>query len=227
VEGCDEEGRVVVEGIVPGDGEEEILVNVFILRTPDFLTTFIDNGVLMWVVGDGGGTRWGGKEMREELDFWGDGEWEVREDGSGRGRRGDNGNGGFSDRWQEVFYGDISKGDLFNNFFKLEVDVGILVLRGWGILKLRAYYVSLLGGNIGKDVEEVGWGGGKGQGWGAIGVEMWGRAITTRAGVVSGVVGTIKVVLDDLVGGGNVNLVDVVNLRPVSNRKGRGDNKGW
>jgi hypothetical protein len=55
--GGDEEGGVVVESIILGDGEQEIFLDIFILRAPDFLTTFIDNGVLVGVVGDGGGTR--------------------------------------------------------------------------------------------------------------------------------------------------------------------------
>jgi hypothetical protein len=37
--------------------------------------------------------------------------------------------------------------------------IDILVLRGQGVLKLGAYNISLLGGNVGKDVEKVGWGG--------------------------------------------------------------------
>jgi hypothetical protein len=48
---------------------------------------------------------------------------------------------------------------VLDDFFKLEVDVGILIFGGQGILKLGAYYVSLLGGDIGEDVEEVGQGG--------------------------------------------------------------------
>jgi hypothetical protein len=50
--------------------------------------------------------------------------------------------------------------------------------------------------------------------------------VTIRAGVVSGVVRTVEVVLDDLVGSGNVDLVNVVNLQPRGNREGRGDDKG-
>jgi hypothetical protein len=73
-EGCDEKGGVVVKGVVLGDGEEEVLVDVFILGTPNLLTVFINNGVLMRVVGNGGGTRWGGEEMREKVSFRGDGE---------------------------------------------------------------------------------------------------------------------------------------------------------
>ena len=43
-----------------------------------------------------------------------------------------------------------------------------------------------------------------------------------RAGVVPGVVRTVEEVLDDLVGGSNVQLVDVVNLGPRDSREGRG-----
>jgi hypothetical protein len=47
---------------------------------------------------------------------------------------------------------------MLNTFFKLEVDIDILVLGGWGILKLGAYNISLVDGNVSKNVEEVGWG---------------------------------------------------------------------
>jgi hypothetical protein len=50
--------------------------------------------------------------------------------------------------------------------------------------------------------------------------------ITIWAGVIPGVVGTIEVVLDDLVGGSDVDLVSVVNLGPIGNREGGGDDKG-
>ena len=43
-----------------------------------------------------------------------------------------------------------------------------------------------------------------------------------RAGVVPGVVRTIEEVLDDLVGGSNVQLVDIVNLGPRDGGKGGG-----
>ena len=42
------------------------------------------------------------------------------------------------------------------------------------------------------------------------------------AGIVPGVVETVEEVLDDLVGGGNVQLVDVVNLGPRDSREGGG-----
>jgi hypothetical protein len=44
---------------------------------------------------------------------------------------------------------------VLNNLFKLVVDVDVLVLGGQEVLKLRAYDVSLLGGDVGKDMEEV------------------------------------------------------------------------
>jgi hypothetical protein len=91
---------MVVEGVVVGDGEEEVLLNVFVLRTPDFLTSLVNDGVLVGVVGNSGGAGWGGEEMGEELGFRGDGEREVREDRSGWSGGGDNGNRGFSDGWR-------------------------------------------------------------------------------------------------------------------------------
>jgi hypothetical protein len=92
------------------------------------------------------------------------------------------------------------------------VDVGVLIFRGQRILKLRAYDISLLGGNVSKDMEKVRWGGNRGQGQGAIDIKIWGEAITTRAGVVLGVMRTVEIVLDDLVSSGNVDLISVVNL---------------
>jgi hypothetical protein len=80
----------------------------------------------------------------EELGFRGDGERKVGEDGSGRGRRGDDSDWGFNDGRREILEGDVSEGDSFDNFFELEMDIGVLMFGGWGVLKLRAYYVSLL-----------------------------------------------------------------------------------
>jgi hypothetical protein len=163
----------------------------------------------------------------DTLGSWGDREWEVGKDRSGWSRGGDDGDGGFSDRWQEVFNGDISKGDSFDNFFELVVDVSVLLFGDRRVLKLGAYNVSLLDGDIGEDVEEVGQGGDDGgRERGAIGVKVHGGVIATWARVIPGIVGAIQVLLDDLVGGGDIDLVGVVDLRPVGNRKGGGDNKG-
>jgi hypothetical protein len=162
IEGYDEEGGMVVKGIVMGDGEEEVLVNIFVLGAPDLFTALVDNSILVGVVGDGSGTRRGSKEVREELGFQSDRKGEVRKDGSGQGRRGNNSDRGFNNGRWEIFDEDVGKGDLFDNFFKLEVDVDVLVFGGWGVLKLRAYDVSLLGGDISEDVKEVGRGGNNG-----------------------------------------------------------------
>jgi hypothetical protein len=76
-------------------------------------------------------------------------------------------------------------------------------------------------------VEEIGWGGDDG-GWGVgtIFVAARGEVVTAWTWVIPGVVGAIQVFLDDLVGGSDVDLVGVVDLRPVGNGKGGGDNKG-
>jgi hypothetical protein len=71
IEGSDKKGGVVVKGVVLGDGEEEVFLDIFLLQAPDFLATFIDNGVLVGVVSNGSGTRQGSEEVGEELSFWG------------------------------------------------------------------------------------------------------------------------------------------------------------
>ena len=56
---------------------------------------------------------------------------------------------------------------------------------------------------------------------------MSGAGAVKRAGVISGVVRTVKEVLDDLVGGGDVELISVIKLGPRGSGKGRGgDNSG-
>jgi hypothetical protein len=92
-----------------------------------------------------------------------------------------------------------------------------LVLGGGGVLELRAFYVSLLRGDVGEDIKEVGRGdggigedGGRDKGRGAILVET--RAVAIWAWIVPSVVRAVEEVLDDLVGGGEVLLVDVIDL---------------
>jgi hypothetical protein len=68
-EGCDKVGQVVVKGIVLGNGKEEVPLDVFFLWALDLLTTFVNDSVLMWVVGDGGSTGQGSEEVREEFSF--------------------------------------------------------------------------------------------------------------------------------------------------------------
>ena len=54
-----------------------------------------------------------------------------------------------------------------------------------------------------------------------------GAGAVKRAGVIPGVVRTVEKVLDDLVGGGNIELIDVIKLGPRGSGKGRGgDNSG-
>jgi hypothetical protein len=129
-ERCNKVGRVVVKSIVVGDGEKEVFLDVFFLQASDLLTMFVDDGVLMWMMGDSSGARWSGEEVREELSFWGKRKWEVREDGSGWGRGGDNSDRGFSDRQWEVLDWDVSKWDALDDFFELKVNIGILVFGG-------------------------------------------------------------------------------------------------
>jgi hypothetical protein len=189
---------MVVEGVKAGDSEEEVTLDIFVLGTPDLFAPFINNGVLVWVVSDGGSTGWGGEEMGEELGFWGDGERKVKEDGSGWGRGGNNSDGGFNDGRREVFYGDVSEWHSLDDFLKLVVDVGILLFGCQGILKLGAYNVSLLGSDVSEDVEEVGWGGDDGgQGAGAVRIEVCGGAVTTWAGVIPGVVAGYACAISD------------------------------
>ena len=45
-----------------------------------------------------------------------------------------------------------------------------------------------------------------------------------RAGIISGVVGTVEEVLDDLVGYGNIELISIIKLGPRDSGKGRGGN---
>ena len=53
-----------------------------------------------------------------------------------------------------------------------------------------------------------------------------GAGAIKRAGVVPGVVRTVEKVLDDLVGGGDVELVSVIKLGPGGGGKGGGGDDG-
>ena len=53
-----------------------------------------------------------------------------------------------------------------------------------------------------------------------------GAGAIKRAGVVPGIVRTVEEVLDDLVGGGNVELVNVVKLGPRGGGEGGGGDDG-
>ena len=54
-----------------------------------------------------------------------------------------------------------------------------------------------------------------------------GAGAIERAGVIPGVMRTIEEVLDDLVGSSNVELIDIIKLRPRGSGKGGGgDNSG-
>ena len=89
----------------------------------------------------GKGARRGGPQMREEFVLGVEGddrEGEFLEDRSGWGGRGDDGDGGFDNGRREILDGDVRKGDTFDNFFELEVDVGVLCFIGSGVLELRA-----------------------------------------------------------------------------------------
>ena len=91
------------------------------------------------VVGEG--ARRGGPKMGEELVLGverDDGKGEFLRDRSGRGGRGYDGDGCFNDCRREVFNGDVREWDAFDDFFELEVDVGVLCFVGGGVLELRA-----------------------------------------------------------------------------------------
>src|SRR5947208_12229505 len=64
-EGSDEILGMVTEGVPKGDELEEVSQEVFFLRGPDLLTTFVNDGVLVGVAVVGGGAGWGGEEVRE------------------------------------------------------------------------------------------------------------------------------------------------------------------
>ena len=62
----------------------------------------------------------------------------------------------------------------------------------------------------------------KGRGGGNAVTFTNGAGAIEGAGVIPGVMRTVEEVLNDLVGGGDVQLVDIVNLGPGDGGKGRG-----
>ena len=111
------------------------------MRTPNLLTAFVDDSVLVRVDVVGEGARRGGPKMWEELVLGvegDDGKGEFLGGRSGRGGRGNDGDGCFNDGGREVFNRDVRERDTVNDFLKLEVDVCVLGFVGGGVLKLRA-----------------------------------------------------------------------------------------
>ena len=148
---------ILVKGVVLENVYQEVAFNVFILGGPNLFSTFVDNCVLVRVVVSSG-ARQGGEEMREELCFWEDGEGKDAARRSRWGRRWDNGDRGSDNGWQEVLNGDVSKWDALDNLFETLVDVSVLWLQV-GIFKLRTREIVLLGGDVGENLKEIGWGG--------------------------------------------------------------------
>ena len=111
------------------------------MGTPDLLTAFVDDGVLVRVDVVGEGARRGGPEVWEELVFGverDDRKGELLENGSRWGRRGNNGNGSFNNGGREVLYWDIREWNAVDDFLKLKVDVRVLGFVGGRVLELRA-----------------------------------------------------------------------------------------
>ena len=88
-----------------------------------------------------------------------------------------------------------------------------------------------MGGDVSEDVKEVGRGvdafdsderrGGRNA------VSFTSRAGAVEGGgIIPGVVRTVEEVLDDLIGGGDVELINVINLGPRSGGKGGGGDDG-
>ena len=84
-----------------------------------------------------------------------------------------------------------------------------------------------MGGDVGEDVEEVGRGvdtidSDEGRGGGNTVMFTSRAGAIEGAGVILGVVGTVEEVLDNLVGGSDVELINVVKLGPRGGGKGGG-----
>ena len=117
------------------------MYNELFLGTPDLLTVFVDDGVLVRVDVVSERARRGGPKVWEEFVLGVEGDdrkGEFLEDGSGQGGRGDDGDGCFDDSRWEVLYWDVRKWDTIDDFLELKVDVGVLGFNGRGVLKLWA-----------------------------------------------------------------------------------------
>ena len=111
------------------------------MGTPDLLTMFVDDGVLVRVDVVGEGARRGGPEVWEELVLSVEGDdrkGELLEDGSGWGRRGNDSDRGFDNGGREVLNRDIHEWNVVNDFLELKMDVRVLCFVGGGVLKLQA-----------------------------------------------------------------------------------------
>ena len=180
------------------------------------------------VIGEGTGRS--SPEMGKELVFSVEGddrEGEFLKDRSGWGGQGDDSNGGFDHRRREVLNGNLCEWDAVDDFFELKVDVGVLSFVGGRVLELRALNISLLHSDIGENMEEIGWGvdaidSDDGGDRGNTVTFTSGAGAIEGTGVVPSVVRTVEEVLDNLVGGSDVQLIDIVNLGPRDGGEGGG-----
>ena len=114
----DEERRLNLLKIdLPGNVVEEVGVDEFFVGVPDVAVLLVDDGVLVRVVVICSKARRGSKEVGKGEEVGG----ERSEEGSGRrrGGGGDSGNGGFNDRWGDVFNQDIFEINDFARELKL------------------------------------------------------------------------------------------------------------
>jgi len=134
---------VVVEVDDMRKGAKEILFDELLLRYPKFLTAVVDDGVLIGVLVDGVGTGRGVEEVGEEVFYRGNGCCN-----NGRWKGGD---------W-----------DVLNCNVLLRIESKMLVdkevLGGcWEEIFLLVFMVlGFVGGDVGKDIKTIVWGGGDG-----------------------------------------------------------------
>ena len=103
--------------------------------TPNLLTAFVDDSVLVGVDVVGKGAGRGGPEVGEELVFGVERDNREGEFLKGRSRRGGRGNdcdGGFDDGGREILNRDIREWNAVNDFLKLKMDVCVLGFVGGG-----------------------------------------------------------------------------------------------